>query len=146
MLDWFRGNKDQNEQSDLGRSASINALYQHVQTTIAEVREVKENLLDEYSSEGFSNLSHRFEKISKDFSDFTIKRNHYFYEIIQRSGARVTSAKNIEKRAKKVAQLFEKNYKNPRSYSRVTSRLEIDKLIAELENLEANCSANMTGD
>jgi len=145
MFDWLRGDKEQEHSGD-EQSGSINALYQHVQIIRSEVGEIKDNLLDEYATEGLSNLSCRFEKISKDFSDYTIIRHHIFYEIIRRSSSRTTTAKNIAKQAKKVAELFEKYARSSRSYRRVSSRLAIDKLTAELVNLEANCTLSSSND
>ena len=89
-------------------------------------------------------ISKRFESIGKEYSDFTIIVSSPFYDLIRRSKSRSTAVKKVAQQSKQVAQLFEKYTKNPNSYSAVQSRLQINTLIADLENLRTALRMNAT--
>jgi hypothetical protein len=139
MFGRWRGSQTGKEQSDQEYHRALSTLHQQVQTVIANVTEISDNLASDYPKEALSRLSERFERISREFTSYTMATNNMFYGIVSRSNARKKTAKAVASRAKDVAKLFEKYSKKPNSYVRVDSRDKIHKLLIMLENLSSQC-------
>lgn len=139
MLDRWRGNEEGKEPDDQQYRRALTAVYQQVRKVMADVDGIGNHLAATYPERALSQLSRRFEAISKDFSTYTLATNHMFYEVFRRSRLRTNAATKVAQRAKSVAQLFERYSRNPKSYSAVNSRLEINKLQVALQNLLGYC-------
>jgi hypothetical protein len=141
MFDWISGHREPEGGRDQGYFGSLSALYAQAESVSFDVAEIENSLLDSYSKEGLVNISRRFEGISKNFTNYTIIQHNPFYEIVHKSNARLIAVKNVAKEAKNIAQLFERYSKTPKSFSASNSRIQINRLQAELENLKAYCSS-----
>lgn len=141
MFDWINGHREPEGGRDQGYFGSLSALYAQAESVSFDVAEIENSLLDSYSKEGLVNISRRFEGISKDFTNYTIIKRHPFYEIIHKSNSRLSSVRNIAKEAKNIARLFERYSRCPKSYSASNSRIQVNRLQAELENLKAYCTS-----
>ena len=139
MFGRWRGNQPEKEQSDQEYHRALSSLYQQVQAVIKNVTEISDNLASDYPKEALLRLCERFERISREFTSYTMATNNIFYEIISRSSSRKKTAKAVASQAKDVAKLFEKYSKKPKSYIRVDSRDKIHKLLIMLENLASQC-------
>lgn len=140
MFDRWLGNQQAKEQDEQAYHRAVTSLYQQVQSVISSVDEIISNLSPTYPKEALSHISSRFEKISREFSSYTIATGNMFYEVISRSKLRKDATKRVATQAKRVAKLFEKYSRKPNSYSPVDSRLELYKLRDILENLLAHCN------
>jgi hypothetical protein len=118
------------------RVSSLKALYAQAETVKREVKEIEDHLLRDYAAEPLFDLSRRFETISKNFTNYVMVKSNVFYEIVHRSGARRSTVNDVANEARKIAQLFEKYGKSPKSYSRTNCSTQINRLVAELENLK----------
>ena len=141
MFNWLSEHREPEGEHDQVYFASLNALYAQAESVSISVHEIENNLLDSYSKQGLVDISWCFESISKDFTNYTIIKRHPFYEIIHKSNSRLSSVRNIAKEAKNIAQLFERYSRCPKSYSASNSRIQVNKLQAELENLKAYCTS-----
>jgi hypothetical protein len=139
MFDRWLGNQERKEQDEQAYHRVLTSLYQQVQSVIASVDDIINNLSEAYPKEALSHLSGRFEAISREFSSYTIATSNMFYQVVSRSKLRKKAAKNVATQAKRVAKLFEKYARSPRSYSPVDSRLEIYKVRDMLDNLLSHC-------
>ncbi len=146
MFDWLSSGKKPNEQGNQEYFGSLTALHQHVSNAVSTVKEIANSLNPKYSEEGLSNISQRFEGISKEYTDFTVIQSNSFYEVLNRSKSRLNAAKKVAKEAKNIAKLFEKYARRPISYSAVDSRLAINKLAGELRNLAMYCTPEVAND
>jgi hypothetical protein len=135
-IKWRKNNPD--VEIDLTQSDLIGALYQRVFATISMVEEIVGNLRPEYSEQGLSIIYRLFEAMSKEYSDFAIVRNNPFYEVVRKSKSRLNGVNRVARQAKSMAMLFEKYTKKPKSYSAVVTRLKINGLLGELQNLATN--------
>lgn len=134
MLDWLQKDGNEEDEREKSYTAAIKAFNEYVSNSIKEATEIAAALNREYPTEALNAISARFEKISMTYTNFTIiviPSN----EVIRRSKARSGAAQKVALRAKSIAQLFERYAANPRSFSPVNGRLQINKLIAELRNL-----------
>jgi hypothetical protein len=139
MFDRWRSGQEGKEQGDQEYHRALTSLYQQVQSVITNVDGIANNLSSAYPREALSHLSGRFEGISREFTSYTIATNNIFYGAVSRSKNRRDASKAVAAQAKRVAKLFEKYTKNPKTYSSVDSRLEIYKLRDILENLLSHC-------
>jgi hypothetical protein len=98
-----------------------------------------DNLKREYPEEALISLSRYFEKISSKFSKYLIATQSKHYETLHRSNKRIQAAKKIEQTSEQIALKFEQFSRRPKSYSQVMSRLKIEKLISQIENLQIYC-------
>lgn len=150
MFNWLRGNKEEenkDNQEHLGSIINdINTLHKHVVISMQQVAEITTGLSAEYSLEALSMIAQRFEKIGTEYTDFTLVERHTFYEVIHRSKSRLDAAKKVAQQANKIAQLFEKYTRKPKSYSKTNSRFQINKLSGELKNLAAYCTPDIGND
>ena len=122
---------------DKSRSHSFKAFREEVDTVSATVGEIAEHLPEALSAEAFLHLTRSFESISKQFANMVLIQSHPFYVLLTGSRQRLAYTKLVVKEAGKVAQLFEKYAKKPRSYSAVNSRIQLNQLQAGLENLKS---------
>ncbi len=139
MFDRRRTDQEKGSQGREDFSGSLQSFASFVISTLTAVKEISQYLSLEYDATGLLEISKRFERISQIFTDSWIIKTSTYYGIIHRSSARLASVKKVSLAAKAVATLFERYARRPRSYSPVNSRLEINKLCGELENLKAVC-------
>lgn len=139
MLDWLRGNKDQDRGRDQEYYGPLRALLSTVQKVIKDVADIEGNLSDTYPTQALSSLSRKFEQFGKDFTQYHRVTRNAHYDIIHKSAARLKATKNVVREARKVAQLFERYARRPNTYSASNSRGRITDLQSELENLRACC-------
>ena len=102
-----------------------------------KVQDIENHLLGSYPEQGLKNLSLQFERIRKGFTDISLIREEWLYEYINRSQDRLRFAKAVANEARNLAILFEKYSRNPRAYSAVNSRIQINHLQVQLKTSEA---------
>jgi len=139
MLDWLRSGKEQKTPGESEYIDTLETLRQKVSDSIKNANDYASHLHPEYSEEALSSISSYFENISKEYTNSTIRITDPFYEVIQRSHLRLKTAKKVASQAKALAQLFDKYARRRNTYNAVNGRLEINKLVGELTNLEALC-------
>lgn len=135
MSDRWLDKQEGKEQGDQGYHRALTTFYQQIQSVIRGVDDIVNNLSPDYSQEALSYFSGYFERMSREFTSYTIATNNMFYEVVRRSNLRKKTTKAVASQARTVAKLFERYTKKPNSYSPVDSRLEIYKLRDVLENL-----------
>jgi hypothetical protein len=101
----------------------------------SEVSSVQRELLNSYPREGFESISRFFEEIGQKFIRYTTIKKLPHYRIIHGSKERKAACRRASQKAKALARAFEKYAKKPALYSRVNSRLEIEPLLGELQNI-----------
>jgi hypothetical protein len=116
-------------------SKELDALYQQIESQ-------SNHLQREYPEEALLSLTKYFENISARFSEYRIVKNSFYHQIIMRSGSRLEAVKRVERVAASIAVLFEQYSRRPKSYSQVKSRLQIKRLLGEIQNLKIYCSAS----
>ena len=139
MFDRRRTDQEKDSQGRGDFSGNLQSFASFVVRTLTAVKEISQYLSQEYDETGLLEISKRFERISRIFTDSWVIKTSMYYEIIHRSSARLASVKKVALTARAVATLFERYARRPRSYSPVNSRLEINKLCGELENLKISC-------
>jgi hypothetical protein len=138
MPDTNQENQSQHNSGEGNLPDKVKALLAEVEAVSAMLREIAEYLPPSYPSESLLHLSRSFENINQQFASFAGVKGHRFYEIIHRSGSRLSAVKGITKAARNLALLFEKYAKFPNHYSAVHSRLQIHRLQIALENLKSD--------
>jgi hypothetical protein len=139
MFDRWHGSQEGNDQSDQAYHLALTAFYHQVQSVISGINDVYSHLSPVYPQEAFSQLSFYFEGISREFDSYTRATSNIFYAVVRRSSLRTAATKSVSQQARIVAKLFEKYFRNPKSYSAVDSRLAIHRLHDVLENLLSHC-------
>lgn len=136
---WFDNQVSKNE-DDKRYQLQLANLITVIESVTREVDDIATNLQEEYPAMALKDFSTKFEQISKNFTNYITIRKDPLFEIFQRSKDRLAFARAIAGEAKKLAQFFEKYSKNPSNYSATNSRIEINKLQAQLANLKGTYS------
>jgi hypothetical protein len=140
MSGLWSGNQEAKNEGDKSYQSQLASLIAVVEAVTKQVDDIAKNLHEEYPAVALKGFSKQFEQISKDFTNYITIRKNPLFEIFQRSKDRLAFARAVAGEAKKLAQFFEKYSKSPLNYSAANSRIEINKLQAQLTNLKGTYS------
>lgn len=121
----------------------VKALLEEIAGWIKTVEELVEEL-PEADAPAANKIA--FQNYKKFCTDIATKLTTYsrterdkYYRYLQRSKGRLDTIKRVIATATKTAKLFERYQKKPLSYSEVDSKVNLNKLLAELKNLRERC-------
>ena len=75
MLDRRRGTQEGKDPGDQEYHRALTTFYQQVQSIMADVDDIANNLSSAYPQEALSHVSRHFEGISREFTSYTIAAN-----------------------------------------------------------------------
>jgi hypothetical protein len=118
---------------------ALERLRQEISCLADSIRKSQNALLLQYPEEALRQLSASFVEIGLKFIGYTRKKKGIYYRVLDRSERRMSAAMSIIESSKQAAMFFEHYANSPQSYSQAESKVEMGKVLADLENLEDFC-------
>jgi hypothetical protein len=120
------------EQRYAHNAASLSSVLSSI---LHAVNARKDHLPVEYSEKGLRDESAWYQALSELFYDMANVRKHSLYDFVGKSPQRKKDAMEVHRKARAVAEYYERQARNPAQFLQSTTALKLHELVVALENL-----------